>query len=41
MLCNKQYTDKSETTFNLMLNSHRKDVNKKNSLQTEQQTREI
>ena len=26
---NKQYTGKSETTFNLRLHNHRKDVNKK------------
>ena len=35
-LCNKQYIGKSETTFNLRLNNHRKDVNKRNSLQADQ-----
>ena len=28
VLCNKQYTGKSETTFTLRLNNHQKDVNK-------------
>ena len=32
----KQYTGKSETVFNLRLNNHRKDVNKRNSLQADQ-----
>ena len=36
MLCNKQYTGKSEATFNLRLNKYRKDVNKRNSLQADQ-----
>ena len=35
-LCNKQYTCKSETTFNLRLNNHQKDVNKQNSSQADQ-----
>ena len=39
MCVNKQYTDKSETTFNLRLNNYRKDLNKKNSLQADQQIR--
>ena len=39
VLCNKQYTGKSETTFNLRLNNHRKDVNKRNSLQDDQHFR--
>ena len=30
---NKQHKGKSETTFNLRLNNHRKDVSKQNSLQ--------
>ena len=30
VLCKKQYTGKSETTFNLRLNNHRKDENKRN-----------
>ena len=37
MCVNKQYTDKSETTFNLRLNNHRKDLDKQNSLQADQQ----
>ena len=37
VLCNKQYTGKSETTFDLRLNSHRKNVNKQNLLQADQQ----
>ena len=36
MFCNKQYTGKSETAFNLSLNKHRKDVNKQKSLQADQ-----
>ena len=36
VLCNKQYTSKSETIFNLRLNNHWKDVNKRNSLQADQ-----
>ena len=36
MLFNKQRTGKSEITFNLRPNNHRKDVNKQNSLQTDQ-----
>ena len=39
MLYNKQYTVKSETAFNLRLNNHRKDVNKRNLLQADQQFR--
>ena len=33
------YTGKSQTTFNLRLNNHRKDVNKRNSLQPDQHFR--
>ena len=33
VLCNKQYTGKAETTCNLTLNNHRKDVNRQNSVQ--------
>ena len=36
VLCNKQYTRKSETTFKLRLNNRWKDVNKQQSLQTDQ-----
>ena len=36
MLYNKQYTGTSETTLNLRLNNHRKDVNKQKLLQTDQ-----
>ena len=39
VLCNKQYTSKSETAFNLRLNNHRKEVNKQNSLQADQHFR--
>ena len=39
VLCNKQYTGTSETAFNLRLNSHRKDVNKQNSLDADQHFR--
>ena len=39
VLCNKQYTGSSETTFNLKLNNHQKDVNKRNSLQDDQYSR--
>ena len=35
-LCNKQYTGKSETTFNLRLNNYRKYVSKQNLLQADQ-----
>ena len=35
MLCNKQYTGKSETTINLRLKNHRKDPNKENLLQAD------
>ena len=35
-LCNKQYTGKSETNFNLTLNNHRKNVNKQNLLRADQ-----
>ena len=37
--CNKQYTGKSKTAFNLRLNNHQKDVNKRNSLQADQHFR--
>ena len=37
VLCDKQYTGKPETAFNLRLNNHRKDVNQRNSLQADQQ----
>ena len=36
VVCNKKYTGKSETTFNLRLNTPRKDVNKQSSLQADQ-----
>ena len=36
VLCNKQYTAKSETAFNLKLDNHQKNVNKQNSLQADQ-----
>ena len=39
VLCNKQYTGKSETAFDFRLNNHRKDVNKRNSLQADQHFR--
>ena len=39
VLCNKQYTGKSETAFNFRLNNHRKEVNKQNSLQADQHFR--
>ena len=39
VLCNKQYTSKSETTFNLRVSSHQKDLNKQNSLQADQHFR--
>ena len=39
VLCNKQDTGKSETTFNLRLGNYRKDVNKRNSLQADQHFR--
>ena len=39
VLCNKQYTGKSQTDFNLRLNNHQKDVNKPNSLQADQHFR--
>ena len=39
MCVNKQDTDKFETTFNLRLNNHRKDLNKQNLLQADQQIR--
>ena len=38
-LCNKHYTGQSETTFNLRRNNHRKDVNKRNSLQADRHFR--
>ena len=31
-LCNKQYVGKAETSFNVRLNNHRKDVNKPNAI---------
>ena len=39
VLCNKQYTGKSETTFHLRLKSCQKDVNKRKSLQIDQHYR--
>ena len=39
VLCNKQYTGKSEATFNLRLSNHQKDVNKRNLLQVDQHFR--
>ena len=39
VFCNKQDTGKSETTFNLSLNNHWKDVNRHKSLQDEQHFR--
>ena len=36
VLCNKQYTGKSETSFNLRLSDYWKDLNKQNSLQAVQ-----
>ena len=39
VLCNKQYTGKSEIPFNLRLNNQRKDVNERNSLQAGQRFR--
>ena len=36
VLFNKQYTGISETTFNLRLNNHQEDVNKRNSHQADQ-----
>ena len=36
VLFNKQYTGISETTFNLRLNNHQEDVNKRNSHQVDQ-----
>ena len=36
MSCKKQYTGKSETAFNLGLNSHWKDVNKQNLPEADQ-----
>ena len=39
VLCNKQYTGKSETAFHLRFNNHQKDVNKLNSLQLDQHFR--
>ena len=39
MLCNKQYTGKPETAFNLRLNNQRKDLNKQNLLQADQHFR--
>ena len=39
VLCNKQYIGKSEPTFNLKLNNHRKDIIKRSSLQADQHFR--
>ena len=39
MLCNKEFTVKSETSFSLRQDNHRKDVNKQNSLQSDQHFR--
>ena len=39
VLCNKQYTGKYETTFNLRINNHRKGLNKQNSHQADQHFR--
>ena len=39
LLCNKQYTGRSKTTFNLRVNNHRKDANKRSSLQADQHFR--
>ena len=39
VLWNKQYTGKSEKTFNLRLNNHQKDVDKQNLLQAKQHFR--
>ena len=39
VLCNKQYRSKSETTFNLRLENHWKDVNEQNLLQSDQHFR--
>ena len=36
VLCNKQYTAKSETAFNLRFDNHQKSVNKQNTLQADQ-----
>ena len=35
-ICRIQYIGKSETGFNIRLNNHRKDVNRKNAPQTDQ-----
>ena len=39
VLSNKQYTGKSEAAFNLRLDIHWKDVNKRNSFQADQHFR--
>ena len=39
VLCNKQWTNKSETTFNLRLSNHWKDINKQNLPQADQNVR--
>ena len=39
VLCNKQHTSKPEIAFNLRLNNHPKNVNKRNSLQADQHFR--
>ena len=36
VLCNKQYTGKSETTYKLRLNNYQKYVNKQNSVEADQ-----
>ena len=36
VVCSKQYSGKSETAFNLRLNNHRKDLNKRNLLEADQ-----
>ena len=36
VFCNKQWTVKSKIVFNLRLNNHRRDLNKRHSLQADQ-----
>ena len=38
-LCKRQYTDKSETAFNIKLNNHRNDVHKTNTPEVDQHFR--
>ena len=38
-LCKRQYASKSETTFNIRLNNHRKDVHKTNTPEADQHFR--